>query len=205
MTTNPTNDARGGSDPANTQTSFVDARVSNRESITVPPDGRPDDQQPAWRRDFPIDWPQDHYVARRDFTKFMVLTSLAFAAGQLWIAARAAFRRRGPLPSVKVASLDALPVGGSLTFHYPGPRDDCVLVRTAPDRLLAYGQKCTHLSCAVIPEVAKGQLTCPCHHGVFDLATGRPLAGPPRRPLPRVTLQIRGNDVYATGVEESTV
>src|SRR5205823_4088402 len=65
---------RGGTDPDNTQTSFVDARVSNRESITVPPDGKPDDQQPAWRRDFPIDWPQDHYVSRRDFTKFMVLT-----------------------------------------------------------------------------------------------------------------------------------
>src|SRR5579875_3286117 len=34
-----------------------------------------DTHPPAWRQDFPIDWPQDHYVARRDFTKFLVLTA----------------------------------------------------------------------------------------------------------------------------------
>jgi hypothetical protein len=44
-----------------------------------------DTNQPAWRRDFPIDWPQDHYVARRDFTRFLVLTSLPFALVQLGI------------------------------------------------------------------------------------------------------------------------
>ena len=56
-----------------------------RDQITIPPDGRPPEVQPAWRRDFPIDWPQDQYVARRDFSKFMVLTSLAFFVGQVWI------------------------------------------------------------------------------------------------------------------------
>ena len=40
-------------------------------------------EPPKWRRDFPIDSPQDQYVARRDFMKFMVLTSLAFAVGQV--------------------------------------------------------------------------------------------------------------------------
>ena len=53
------------------------APLGDTEHITIPPDGRPMDQQPAWRHDFPIDWPQDHYVERRDFMKFMVLTSLA--------------------------------------------------------------------------------------------------------------------------------
>ena len=42
--------------------------LSEAESITVAPDGRPMDQQPAWRQDFPVDWPQDLYLARRDFT-----------------------------------------------------------------------------------------------------------------------------------------
>jgi Rieske Fe-S protein len=31
------------------------------------------------------------------------------------------------------------------------------------------------------------------------------MEGPPRRPLPKVTLTVQGNDVYATGVEERTV
>ena len=61
---------------------------------TKAPDGRPLEAQPAWRRDFPIDWPQDAYVERRDFVKFMVLTSAAFAIGQLWIGAQNWWRRR---------------------------------------------------------------------------------------------------------------
>jgi hypothetical protein len=59
-----------------------------REQITIAPDFAPADTQPAWRQDFPIDWPQDLYVERRDFLKFMVLTSAAFTAGPLWIAAQ---------------------------------------------------------------------------------------------------------------------
>jgi hypothetical protein len=35
------------------------APPSTREQITLPPDGRPIEDQPAWRQDFPIDWPQD--------------------------------------------------------------------------------------------------------------------------------------------------
>ncbi len=57
-----------------------------QEQRTVAPDGRPESEQPDWRRDFPIDVPEDDYVARRDFTKFMGLTSLAFVVGQFWIA-----------------------------------------------------------------------------------------------------------------------
>jgi Rieske Fe-S protein len=177
-----------------------------REIYTLPPDGRPFDQQPDWRHDFPIDWPQDHYVARRDFTKFMVLTSLAFAVGQFWIGVQNAIRRRRGKPSiVRIASLSAVPVGGTLAFTYPGPHDDCLLFRAADDVLLAYSQKCTHLSCAVVPRPQENRMYCPCHEGYFELSSGRPIAGPPRRPLPRITLKVRGEDVYATGVVLSTV
>jgi nitrite reductase/ring-hydroxylating ferredoxin subunit len=169
---------------------------------SVPPDGRPAANQPAWRRDFPIDWPEDHYVARRDFTKFLGLTSLAFVIGQFWIGAQSLRDRlRGRSPERPVARLDELPVGGARVFHYPRAEDPCLLLRPDERTLLAYGQKCTHLSCAVVPELDRGRLACPCHKGSFDLATGRPTAGPPRRPLPRVTLRVREGVVYATGME----
>jgi Rieske Fe-S protein len=176
------------------------------EQITIAPDGRPVDRQPAWRSDFPIDWPQDHYVERRDFMKFMVLTSLAFTVGQFWIAVQNWWRRGRGEPAIRrVAALDDLPVGGVLTFAYPGPQDDCVVVRTADNALVAYSQKCTHLSCAVRPRVAEGVIHCPCHEGYFDLRSGRPVAGPPRRPLPLVRVEVRGNQIYAVGREERTV
>ena len=37
-----------------------------RDQITIAPDFAPAHAQPAWRQDFPIDWPQDLYVERRD-------------------------------------------------------------------------------------------------------------------------------------------
>jgi Rieske Fe-S protein len=175
------------------------------DQVTIAPDWRPMDEQPAWRNDFPIDWPQDHYVERREFMKFMVLTSLALTVGQFWIAAQNWWRRRRRAPDVRrVAILTDLPVGGVLTFTYPGDQDDCVVARTGERELVAYSQECTHLSCAVRPLVDKGVIHCPCHEGYFDLRSGRPIAGPPRRPLPVVQLQLRGNDIYATGIVERT-
>lgn len=175
------------------------------EQISTPPDGQPMETQPTWRQDFPIDTPQDNYVARRDFTKFLVLTSGAFFAGQLVIAAKATQTgHASPDLARKVASLTQLPVGGALTFTYPAEHDTCILLRPAPETILAYSQKCTHLSCAVVPDSKSNCLHCPCHEGNFEIATGRPISGPPRRPLPRILIELRGTEIWATGVEERT-
>lgn len=190
-----------GTTPANVYRPLREA-----EQVTIPPDWRSMDVQPAWRTDFPIDWPQDHYVERRDFMKFMVLTSLAFTVGQFWIAAQNWWRRRhGELEMAPVALTADVPIGGTHLFSYPTEHDPCVLVRIGDRRFVAYSQKCTHLSCAVLPQVEAGVIRCPCHEGLFDLASGRPLAGPPRRPLSRVTLQFNGDQIVATGIEERMV
>jgi Rieske Fe-S protein len=176
-------------------------RIENPEQITIPPDGGPAEVQPKWRQDFPIDWPQDEFRSRRDFTKLLGLTSLAFVVGQAWIVGLSLRQQaKGTLPPLEIAGVDALPVGASKLFHYPTELDPCLLVRVSADQFVAFGQKCTHLSCPVIPRVAEGLFYCPCHNGSFDLRTGYPVAGPPRRPLPRVRLEVRDRKVFATGV-----
>lgn len=187
-----------------TGTTRADVYAPRRDpvDVTVAPDGRPMEEQPKWRRDFAIDWPEDHHVARRDFTKFLVLTSGAFAAGQGWIAVQSLVRKRRPAPERKrIASLAALTPGAVIAFDYPGEHDPCLLIRTREGELVAYSQKCTHLACAVVPRVDEGVLHCPCHEGYFDLATGRNIAGPPPRPLPAIELAIEGDDVYAVAVQ----
>jgi Rieske Fe-S protein len=77
-----------------------------------------------------------------------------------------------------------------------------LLVRLTVTEFVAFGQECTHLSCAVVPRPAEGSFYCPCHEGRFDIRTGVPTAGPPRRPLTRIVLEMRGRDIYAVGVEE---
>jgi Rieske Fe-S protein len=176
------------------------------EDVTVAPDQRPMHEQPQWRRDFAIDSPEDNFIARRDFTKFLVLTSAAFVAGQAWIAAHSLVRsRRAPPARSKIGALSAIAHGTVTMFAYPTPQDPCLLIRTRDGRLLAYSQKCTHLSCAVVPKLDEGILYCPCHEGVFDLATGRNIAGPPPRPLPAIELEVVGDDVFAIGVKERAV
>jgi Rieske Fe-S protein len=176
------------------------------DDVSLPPDGRPAEEQPIWRRDFAIDVPKDVHIARRDFARFLVLTSGAFVAGQGWIAASSVLRRRAPSwPRVRVAALADLAAGATVMFDYPAEHDSCLLIRLGDGALVAYSQKCTHLSCAVIPRLDRGELYCPCHEGIFDLATGRNVAGPPPRPLPKILLEVRGGDVWAIGVEERTV
>lgn len=169
---------------------------------TVPPDRRSPSDQPKWRQDFPIDWGQDEYVSRRELVKFMVLTSLAFTAGQMWLVWKNLFRRSETKPAaLPVARVDDLAVGGALTFTYPPGSTPRLLVRTAENGFVAYDQQCTHLLCPIVPAVREGKLHCPCHNGWFDLQTGRALAGPPRRGLPRVLLEVRNDTVYAVGIE----
>ena len=175
------------------------------EQLSLPPDGRSLAEQPKWRQDFPIDWPEDHYVSRRDFTKFMVLTSFAFVIGQVWIALQNFFRTRRGEPAIRqIARADQMPIGGALIFEYPAPHDTCLLLRLNEQEFVAYSQKCTHLSCAVVPQLESNRLYCPCHEGAFDLASGAPTAGPPQRPLPRIKLEIYGDAIYASAVELRT-
>jgi nitrite reductase/ring-hydroxylating ferredoxin subunit len=176
-----------------------------REQITIAPDFKPPEAQPAWRQDFPIDWPQDLYVERRDFMKFMVLTSAGFTVGQFWIAAQNWYRRRaGRLPVRRVIGADEMAIGGAVAFTYPDEHEPCLVVRLGASEFVAFSQQCTHLSCAVVPRPDEGSFFCPCHEGRFDLRSGEPTAGPPRRPLTRVLLEMKGRDIYAVGIEERT-
>jgi Rieske Fe-S protein len=171
---------------------------------SVPPDQGAAARQPRWRRDFPIDWQQDDYVSRRDFCKYMILTSAALVVGQATIGLKSLIDEETPAgPELEIARVDDLAVGEGKTFFYPEGSTPRLLVRAAPDKFVAYDQLCTHLLCPIMPAVEQGKLHCPCHNGWFDLATGDPVAGPPRRKLQRILLEVRDGKVFAVGVEGS--
>ncbi|HWB86162.1 MAG TPA: Rieske (2Fe-2S) protein [Bryobacteraceae bacterium] len=156
---------------------------------------------PLWKDEFSVFTADERYVNRRQFTKFLTLTSLAMFAGNVWILLRSWFHKQPQFPLQAVARLDEIGVGGSKVFSYPTAQDPCILVRTAEDSYVAYSQKCTHLSCAVYYSRELNQLACPCHNGYFALADGAVLQGPPRRPLPRVVLEQKGGELVALRVE----
>lgn len=159
---------------------------------------------PRWREDFPIRWDDDHYVTRRELTKFLTLGSALLVCANGALAIVAAHREVRAHAPKRICSNTALRTNDSLLFRYPTQDDPCILIRTGEGELVAFSQVCTHLSCAVTYRREDGLLFCPCHNGVFDCRSGTkgavPLAGPPARPLPRILLEERDGSVFATGV-----
>ena len=155
-----------------------------------------------WKEEFSVHAADERYVARRQFGKFLVLTSLGMLVGNLWILVRSLWRGKEPeLAGRRIAAIADVPLGSVKIFHYPEAADACLLLRTAAGSFVAYSQKCTHLSCAVFPSSDGRRLECPCHQGYFSAEDGRVLQGPPPRPLPRILLELRGGEVFAVGID----
>lgn len=142
---------------------------------------------------------------RRSFMKLMVGGAGVFAVSTLPWGAIAARELTGlsdkKYPAMKVADISSMKVGDAVEFNYPGEHDSALLIRLGENEYKAYQNACTHLKCPVFWSKEEGELLCPCHHGVFDPATGSPTAGPPRRPLPEIVLKQEQGAIFATGVK----
>ena len=154
--------------------------------------------QPIWRRDFPYTSEGEDEVTRREFTRYLILASAAFAGGGGLVALWSSLRTVETGEPMQIIPLDEVEVGGSHLFNYPGPNDPAILVRPNADTLLGFSQKCTHLGCVVFWVEEHAEFECPCHEGLFNLE-GRPIAGPPDRPLARIELETRDGVIWATG------
>jgi Rieske Fe-S protein len=66
------------------------------------------------------------------------------------------------------------------------PRQGLVCAKTKADgTLIVFSSVCPHLGCSVRWAEESQSFECPCHSGRFD-ADGRPIAGPPTKPLVRL-------------------
>jgi len=154
------------------------------------------------QRDFPIETEKYQYVSRREFFKFLTLASGGFAVGSAALAAWTSMPRdERRFEPMLIKGGAGLALGSALAFDYPRKSDLCLLVRTQSGDFVAYSRRCTHLSCPVQYQAEKDRLFCPCHNGAFSVEDGRVLQGPPPHALPRISLEVRSGEVWATGVE----
>lgn len=72
-----------------------------------------------------------------------------------------------------------------------------LLIRTPEGDLRAFNAICTHLECTVQYKADISQIWCPCHNGIYDL-NGNVVSGPPPRPLERLVVNQRGDDVVVS-------
>ena len=72
-----------------------------------------------------------------------------------------------------------------------------LLIRTPDGELQAFSAVCSHLECTVQYKVDTSQIWCACHNGLYDLS-GNVVSGPPPRPLERLVVNQRGDDVVVS-------
>lgn len=68
--------------------------------------------------------------------------------------------------------------------------------------VVVHSKLCTHMACSLgLYQQSSGTLLCPCHQAAFDvLDRGQPVAGPARRPLPRLPIRLTDDGfLVATG------
>lgn len=151
---------------------------------------------------FPVDWEDDNYVTRREFLKFGTVASGAFAFGSVGLAAWAKVREEGPAFEPRMIALQSdISPGTALPFNFPRSTDLALLIQKPDKEYVAFARRCTHLSCPVVYEAKNKRLFCPCHNGAFSVEDGAVLQGPPPHPIPRIELELRGQEIWAVGVK----
>lgn len=136
-------------------------------------------------------------VSRREFQRGWLRAMWTGAAG---VCAAVLSRCAKGYPERVVAHAADIPVGGFKVFTYPEDDRPCILLRPAEETYLGFSRLCTHNSCPVHFRPERNLLECPCHQGAFSAQDGSVLYGPPPKPLPRVLLLRRGDDLVATGM-----
>jgi len=116
-------------------------------------------------------------------------------------------------PSVKIGKLSELKLGVPLDFSYPYPNVSNILVKLGTPAgggvgkgsdIVAFNQQCTHMGGPLNGTYKSEHQVlgpCPLHLTTFDLSRhGMVVSGHATESLPQIVLEVKGDDIYATGV-----
>ena len=93
----------------------------------------------------------------------------------------------GPAADVLVGSGKKFMIDELLTILVTQPR---------AGEYRAFSATCTHAGC-IVNGVEDGAIACGCHGARFNAETGAAEAGPARSALGKITVELRGSDLYA--------
>jgi 3-phenylpropionate/trans-cinnamate dioxygenase ferredoxin subunit len=105
---------------------------------------------------------------------------------------------------VRVGALAEVPEGEVRAYDTPAGR---VSVAHVEQRVFAFGDECTHMGCSLADgefSDREGTIECPCHGSVFDVATGEPIEGPARDPVPVYPARVTDDGWVEVGSEPGT-
>ena len=114
-------------------------------------------------------------------------------------------------PRSRIASLSELEPNKPVNFEYPLEGEQSVLLDMGEEvpggvgengSIVAYSVLCQHMGCPVGYRPAEKDFLCGCHQSRYDPAReGVVVQGVAQRSLPRIALEIDGEDIFAVGVD----
>jgi cytochrome b6-f complex iron-sulfur subunit len=137
---------------------------------------------------------------RRSFMRWAILGGLAVAFAQFGLIFMRFFwpNKTDAFGSEIIAGkVSAMPAAGAAPLRNEPGRFFVIhnaAYAGAPDGLMAFYWKCTHLGCTVPWAQAEDKFHCPCHGSVFD-RQGTVVGGPAPRPLDIMEIKIEGDNV----------
>ncbi len=95
---------------------------------------------------------------------------------------------------VRIAAAADIPAGKALKVDLHG---EPVAVFNVGGRLYAIGDTCSHEEASLSEgEVIEGEVECPRHGAMFDLATGVPQTLPATRAVPVYEVKVEGDGIW---------
>jgi len=150
-----------------------------------------------------------HRISRRDFVKVMTaalgsVMGVVMGIPIVGYLIDPALKAQSGEALIPLGPLENFPVGTPKSFSFTRSNVNGwektvnsyggFVYRKSESELIVLSSRCTHLSCSVNWNEAKGEYDCPCHDAQFGVE-GEVLGGPPPHPLDR----------YEASVEEGTL
>jgi arsenite oxidase small subunit len=154
-------------------------------------------------------------MAERRFTRKQALVAGGVGAVAVGGGAAAVIATRGggggdDYPRFAIAKFGDLQPNKPVSFEYPLKGQQSVLIDLDEEvpggvgdknSIVAYSVLCQHMGCQVPYKASGRHFQCPCHQTKYDPAReGYVIQGVAQEPLPRIELEIDGDDVVAVGV-----
>jgi len=148
-------------------------------------------------------------ISRRDFVKVVTATLGTIMGAAMGIPIIGylidpALKSQANEAWIPLGPLESFPIGTPKAFSFTRSNVNGwektvnsyggFVFRKSESELIVLSNRCTHLSCSVYWNEAKGEYDCPCHDAQFG-SEGEVLGGPPPHPLDR----------YESEVEEDTL
>src|SRR5918996_114717 len=116
----------------------------------------------------------------------------------------------GASPRLASAKVGDLQPNTPVSFEYPLRGQQSALLDLGEEvpggvgdkgSIVAYSILCQHMGCPIQFNAEGGYFLCPCHQSKYDPGReGFVVQGVAQQPLPRIELEIDGDDVVAVGV-----